>query len=66
MGCRTEPVLLMLEGLLYLAQFPLKLSGRLFDFTPRLQARIIGQLACFLLDLALYFVKLAFGLIFGA
>jgi len=65
-GCRTEPALLMLEGLLYLAQFPLKLPGRLFRFAPRLQARIIRQLACFLLDRALHFFKLAFHLILRA
>jgi hypothetical protein len=65
-GCRTVPALLLSEGFLHLAEFPLNLPGRLFDFAPRLQAAIVRQLSCFLLDLALYFVNLAFGLIFGA
>ena len=65
-GCRTVPALLLSEGFLHLAEFPLKLPGRLFDFAPRLQAAIVRQLSCFLLGLALYFVKLAFGLILSA
>jgi hypothetical protein len=59
-------VLLLFEGLLHLADYPLNLPGPLFNCALGLQTGIIRQLSCFLLDLALYFVKLAFGLILGA
>ena len=48
----------MLEGLLYLAQFPLNLPGHFFDFAPRLQAAIVGQFSRFLLDRALDLITL--------
>jgi len=65
-ACRTGPVLLMFQGFLHLAEFPLNLPGRLFNYASRLQAAIVRQFSRLLLDLAIYFVKLAFGLISGA
>ena len=60
------PVMLFLEGLLHLTENPLNLPGRRFNDDLGLQSRIVRQLSCFLFDLALDFVKLAFDLICGA
>jgi hypothetical protein len=65
-GLPTVPALLLSEGFLHLAEFPLNLPNRFFDFAPRLQAAIVRQLSCLLFDPALEFVKLAFGLVSGA
>ena len=58
--------LLFFEDFLHLADYPLYLPGRLFKCALGFQIAIVRQLSCFLLDLALHFVELAFGLNFGA